>query len=831
MKNTPTGVPTDLLRAFLLTEDPPHQAGDRVGRFRLVKEIGRGGMAVVFEAVDEDLDRPIAVKVLLSDALERARQEARTAAGLHHPNIVTIHEVGNDFIAMELIRGQTLAEVWRGMQAADRVRTLLTVAKAVAHAHARGVVHGDLKPDNVLVESGSGRIVLTDFGLGESRRSAEMPVARRRPAGTAPYMAPELLRGDSSASRWAADVWGLGVMLFQAVTSVLPFTGRDAQEILGQIEARPAPAVNGPLGQVVQRALESNPAARFRDANAFADALAAVLTAQAARSRLRRRLLVSVLGLAVASVVIAKATEWRSRTAVVDALRRQAKTSVEAALGLQRAGANAQMRQFLPPLEAAYEEASRRAPAAPEVDYLMGRMHRALLDTDRSLAFQDLAIAKDPTYGPALYERAVLLSLKNGRTQSLVPLVAGNPPAPPPPGDVVAQAWRTFLATEHIVRDAQSVREEWYRLGNAFSAFIDGRTAQARSALQALLESHPDLDEGWELLSYVARADQSAAGATKDQAQRDQEALLTARLEQNRGSVPLYLGRAALYRSRAARAFEKGTDPAADLALAEADLERARALGGSPQISTLIGQLQIRHAEWLLRNRRDPRPRLATAQESLARALREGHGDAQTHRFRAFAHQLHGTYLEETGQDGRPQFVAASEALDAALAQNAPPPYLRFMRVRLLGRWAYAEGRRGGDYRHLITEADGEFEKLLAGAWKPTAYDWGVWAGIALDDARVRTLRGEDPLPALEQARKRVERAIVIDRNSSEALRWSGLVRLALGEHQSRTGHRTLSRATFAAAAADLTQALALNPASDLQDELATAKRGAVGIR
>src|SRR5690349_16506046 len=170
----------DRLKHFL--GDP----GTRIGKYEIVRKVGEGGMGVVYEAFDPDLKRAVALKVLKQKDADRLRREAAAAAKLRHPNIVTIHEVGPDFIAMEFVPGRSPTIPSR--------RVLATVARAVAYAHAQGVVHRDLKPGNILIDA-DGRVVLTDFGLSTEQSG-----------GTPGYRAPEGVTGP------AADVHALCVM-------------------------------------------------------------------------------------------------------------------------------------------------------------------------------------------------------------------------------------------------------------------------------------------------------------------------------------------------------------------------------------------------------------------------------------------------------------------------------------------------------------------------------------------------------------------------------------------------------------------------------------------
>lgn len=197
----------DRLKEFM--NDP----GRRIGKYEIVRRIGEGGMGVVYEAFDPDLKRTVALKVLKQADADRLRREASAAAKLRHPNIVTVYDVGPDYIAMEYIPpkidGQFLTR-----HKIDR-QFLAGVAGALAYAHGQGVVHRDLKPGNVLVD-GDGRVVLTDFGL--------------EGAGTPGYKAPEGVSGPE------ADVWALKAMAREAGLSL---RGETAAAIADELRPRP----------------------------------------------------------------------------------------------------------------------------------------------------------------------------------------------------------------------------------------------------------------------------------------------------------------------------------------------------------------------------------------------------------------------------------------------------------------------------------------------------------------------------------------------------------------------------------------------------------------
>ena len=258
------------------------------GRYSLERELGRGGMGVVFLARDVALDRLIAIKLLppqLADNGElRARflREARTAAGLSHPHIVPIHAVEEhgDLVCfvMGYIDGETLRQrVLRTgpLPIADAMRVIQEVAWALDHAHARGVIHRDVKPDNVLLERGTGRALVTDFGIA---RVAASPSDTGGLLGTPHYMSPEQAEGRAADAR--SDLYALGVTAWFAVTGKLPF---DAPTVAGlltkQVSERPGPVANVAVdlpprfAAAIDRCLEKDPARRFPDAGELAEAV------------------------------------------------------------------------------------------------------------------------------------------------------------------------------------------------------------------------------------------------------------------------------------------------------------------------------------------------------------------------------------------------------------------------------------------------------------------------------------------------------------------------------------------------------------------------------
>ncbi len=262
------------------------------GRYSLERELGRGGMAIVYLARDVALDRPVAVKVLpphlATDAAYRERflREARTAAGLSHPHIVPIHLVeerdGLVYFVMAFVDGESLGErVRRGgpLKPADAARLVQEVAWALAYAHGRGVIHRDIKPDNILIDKGSGRALVADFGIARVAATETM-TTQGEVIGTLRYMSPEQSTSGAPIDG-RSDLYSLGITAFFALTGRVPFEAENPATLISMHLAEPAPpllsvraGVPAKLAEAVDRCLAKDPTARFANGEQLADAIA-----------------------------------------------------------------------------------------------------------------------------------------------------------------------------------------------------------------------------------------------------------------------------------------------------------------------------------------------------------------------------------------------------------------------------------------------------------------------------------------------------------------------------------------------------------------------------
>jgi eukaryotic-like serine/threonine-protein kinase len=258
--------------------------------FRIMGELGRGGMGVVYLALDVNLDREVAIKVLpvhLSnqpDVRERFLREARTAAKLTHPNIVAVYRAdelgGVPFFVMRHVDGESLADrlaLHGPVDAPEAARLLQQVAAALDYAHARGVIHRDIKPENILLERGSDSPAVSDFGIARLLEAAPS-TATGQVLGTVHYMSPEQVLGERVDGR--SDIYSLGVVAYKTVTGQLPFDGKTATAVLVEHVTKGAPRVKSAapslpdhLAAVIDRCLCKDPADRYQSAGELSTAL------------------------------------------------------------------------------------------------------------------------------------------------------------------------------------------------------------------------------------------------------------------------------------------------------------------------------------------------------------------------------------------------------------------------------------------------------------------------------------------------------------------------------------------------------------------------------
>jgi serine/threonine-protein kinase len=517
-----------------MAQDPSILAGTP---YRLLRKIGEGASGEVFEAEHVELGRRYAVKVLSSahaaahDAVERFRREARAVAKLSHPNLVQLHDFGKSvdgrvFLAMELLEGQTLdMHAEKGIGWREAIHLAVQATRALEAAHAAGVVHRDLKPQNLFLTS-EGDLKLLDFGvamaLAETGQAAERKQKGFAVFGTPEYMAPEQVAGETVDAR--CDVYALGCVLYELVTGTRPFEGSPVVVMGKQLREEPerprtrAPhaLIPGELEAVVLRALAKAKDDRFATAKDMREALEEALVAPG-RRRSHARKIATVALLAATCVIAAAGLKGRvtsgtfklsgfsglSESGATAVTEPPVPTATMAATDLPPAptpppaapaepNANAEPNAPAPAPASASASASASAPASAPASALADRRE---IHTRHP---NPLLVRASARTGAIEEERAHLAEARSAAHER-----STDPKA--------LKAWATAALHAGEMREARRAAEAWAvhdrsaepRMFLAAALEATGRKREARAVLEEWLANHPDSHEAKRMLSRL----------------------------------------------------------------------------------------------------------------------------------------------------------------------------------------------------------------------------------------------------------------------------------------------------------------------------------------
>jgi len=819
-------------------------------RYEVREKVGEGASAVVYLAWDRELGRLVALKVLRESAAlqdtarQRFRREAQAAASLTHPNVVAVHDTGEAdgrlYLVMEYVPGRPLSRVLaEGLPKAEGVRLLEQAARGVAAAHAKGIVHRDLKPSNILV-TGSGTPKVADFGLAHLADASLELTGAGTALGTPLYMAPEQVDRASGEIGAATDVYALGAILYEMLAGRPPHGGKTVAEVYAKVlhEDPVRPSTSDPeLEAIALKALEKEPVRRYASAGAFADDLGRFLagepvTARApgALSRLGRRVrrnrAAVVLGAAGVLAVAAAAAIWvrarAEREATLRVLRERAREALENALEFRRLGHNDRMRTHLSKLETAYREAVERAPEVAEVEYLMGRMHRALMEDRQALGYQDRALAKDPRYAPALYERLLLLSkIYASMTSKHAPFA----PEPERAGPEAARFHQEILRCGAELERVLGPADPALLTGRGVLCYHRRRYEEAQAALEEAVRQDPLREEAWETLGLVLQDRVGLGSADQEQGWRRVEALFTKARSHDQGYAPHLFHRGAVRGLLGDLRVNRGEDPMPDLAAAEEDLRLAVELQPAyVQAWKSRGVVRLRRALYRREHGSDALPDYAEAEQSLAQALALRPSDADGWWRQGTVRGFRAVDRAGRNEDPADDFRAADEDLGRAATLDAA----------FAAPWnarGYFRTQRGLHRLEQGGNPDDEFAAAARDLEEALRLQPEYWTALKnrAHLAVCRARRAADPTGDLRAAVKDLSEAVRINQTYLDAWVLRGDAWLQLAQALERKGDRPEARRAYAGAADDYTRAIGFNRKleSRLREAVVSARRKA----
>ncbi len=645
-----------------------------LGKYKILREVGRGGMGVVYEAQDSTLRRRVALKVLHDDGrhptrVKRLKREAQSAGRLSHPNVVSVHDVGSvplgadgaavHYIAMEFVEGRTLTRALPDLAPDVRLQVFETVVAAMAHAHSRGVVHRDLKPDNILI-AGDGRVVVSDFGLATWTEGVSQLTKTGAILGSPFYMAPEQVRGEAAAISPATDVWSLGVTLFEVLTGKLPFQGHSAPAVFDAIVHRDpvpprklAPRAPAAVEAICLKCLEKERSDRYPDASALAADLA----------------------------------RWRSgepvkgpRIGIRSALARRVRRRPGA--WIAAAGACSFFTVLFLTLWLVGEEPRHSPAPSPSVEEALAA--HAAGDTNVAREWIDAMLAADPgdeeaRYGSGrLFLREWLAALDLPGIRRTPGMLSALPPAPEPAG--------RMRLRQDAVDALRGTRGE--ALAEALEAISEGRFEEALQRIDESRGTAPESPGLWELDVLSSRClyllDRFAdAGRRIDEVPRDADPPVAAPV---RARCCLALG---------ALADRSGLDPMVWFSRAEAAAHELVAAGWTDEGRVLEASTAILAADVARRRGADPAGPIRTAIQSLDGIETTAARMAQGEGWLVLAEDRRVRGSHRTGE--ATEHAQAIEAFSAALKAEPESAAAHLRRADTIRAWCQVERRPDPD--------------------------------------------------------------------------------------------------------------------------------------
>ncbi len=773
--------------------------------YEVLEPIARGGMGVVFKARQVALDRIVALKVMIAgedgtaETLERFRREAKAAARLDHPHIVPIYDVGHEgpthFFTMQLIEGEPLSRVAqrKGLSPRRALEIAGKIAGALEYAHAQGILHRDVKPGNILIDS-AGEPRLADFGLAKDVSSGAL-TAPGAFLGTVHYASPEQIDGDASGIGPRSDVYSLGATLYEALTGQAPFSGATVIEVVAKVlNEDPAPPrylnpqIQAGIEAICLKAMEKDPARRYASAGAMEADIRRYLAGEAIEAtpagswsrrwrwveRRRSRVLAAV-GTVLVLAAVGAGVAWMKARKADDAARHAANEDA----ARQQATLDAARRKEREAVLAAAAEAESLLEKALRVSAVLARWKK-LAPELRSLETGQFAgrigrhVILEPSYAPlSAVEEFLEATPRDGASRATALALAG---------------WAEHLADS-----------EW----KAGKLWRESRVADPDVPFAALMEALAEFARYVESqpmpMVYAGGGEIAFMPIPPEDPER---AILREHVE----ALAAEAGRARVWGKESADDFRAALGAmrslqSGDLAAAEAGLTRALS---SPDLSAFANGLLFArsHVRYM---RMDFEGGLADTLEVVT--ARPGWAKARFHEaeLRLAIGRKIGCKGDDPGETFRAAIRAFSEALE--LAPDLVSCYNnRGTAWQALGD---AQAMRGGDPREAYRESIRDYDRALKA--RPDFVDALANRGISdLGLARAAFARGEDPREACQAAIDDAGAVIAAEPSHWMAYNVRADALLLLGESESHRGADPRER--YRAAIADLEKALSIRP-------------------
>jgi predicted Ser/Thr protein kinase len=826
-------------------DDAAARAIAATGRYRIDELLGEGGMGRVFRAHDNRLRRTVAIKVLTAfDAAASARlaREARLQARVEHPNVAKVYETGETqgvrYIVMQFIPGRPLGEVAAAMSLEQKVRVAQRVAEGLHEAHRLGLVHGDVKPGNVLVvgeADGAAHPYVLDFGIA---RELAAPGATLTSviAGTPPYMAPEQARGEALDRR--TDVYALGVTLYRLLSGKLPFPDMGSIETLTHVLAddppplrQAAPQVAADLEAIVMKCLEKLPGRRYPTARALADDLVRFLDGEPvlarrqtllyrlAKKARKNRALVGVSAAALLAVLIA--TGWavreRLQTARRAALAQRFGREEERFEWALRAAHELPLHDTSPErgaVRAAIERLEREVQGLPAAlrapgDAAIGRGYLAL--GDEELARRHLERAWQAGYHAPELAYTLGLSLVHAYQEALARARLARDDAERRLALDDANRRLRDPALDYLrsSRAGDLVASEYLE---ALLAFLAGDSAVTRQKTAAAIARLPWLYEALALegQSWRATADRAHDETERGAAMGHAAAALERAVRLGGSDARNYLGLCETESERLQTAISGpgvGVQALGDRAVGACDAalrsepRNAPALVRKAEALALLAGFELDHGA-------DPEPRLREAEAAARAAVRLRGGLAEPYRALAGVFSLRGRALRMHGGDVRQALKPAIGNLEQALALEPNDWQSLAVLGGALGQRGMQESEHGEDATASFAGSAAALRR--AAALEPRLYTTYYYLGRTYGDwGEYLTARGKDATAVQERAVAAYRQAIAIKPDYAQAYNSLGAVYSFRGS-QPRRGADPL--ALLVSAAAALQRAIEIQP-------------------